>query len=283
MPYATFLSERIFKPLHMTHTYCDSPRSYGANHAYGYGSYAMSALYRPTPEGAGWVNAAGCLASTVGDLLRFDNGLMNGTLVSKATLTRMSTATTLTDGQTDASGFGMVTGNFHGHRFFGHDGGVAGFRSVNMAFPDDRSAVVILFNADNVDPGDMLGVIARKLYGMPPRKPSAAPPASAPGDAQTQQIVSVIRSVLIAFQHGKIDRTVFTNDFNAFLTPQLAAQASHNIAALGTLVSVNANVTASHGTEFTTATVAFRSRTLSVMMRRTPQGKISEFLISPAD
>jgi CubicO group peptidase (beta-lactamase class C family) len=47
-----------------------------------------------------------------------------------------------------SAGLGFGVGTFQGHRWLGHNGGAPGANVEATAFPDDRTAVVILSNRD---------------------------------------------------------------------------------------------------------------------------------------
>ncbi len=217
--------------------------------------------------------------------MRWDAGLLDHTVLDAQSFAAMTAKTVLTDGTTTDDGFGIMSGIWRGHRYVAHDGGVAGFTSFNMVFPDDKAALVLLFNTDNVDYGAFAGAILHKMFGVPDApaaKPSSAPATPAAGGAKEREAVDVIGATLAALQHRTLDRTAFTADFNAFLTTQLADVAAAKLAPLGAPVAVTAAVSENHGTEFTAGHVTFRTARLDVMMRRTPDKKISEFLIRRA-
>ncbi|HEY2178963.1 MAG TPA: serine hydrolase domain-containing protein [Caulobacteraceae bacterium] len=97
----------------------------------------------PAPEAALWGGPAGGAYSTAADLRRFFTALEAGRLLSPAmyrTLTSPSTQ--------GAYGLGFGTGVFHGHRWFGHNGGAPGVNTELAAFPDDNALVFVLADRD---------------------------------------------------------------------------------------------------------------------------------------
>jgi hypothetical protein len=65
------------------------------------------------------------------------------------------------------------------HRAITHSGGINGFTTSALYFPDDSLNIVVFDNAGGVNPGQLSVNIARVLFGMPivprPRPPVAQP------------------------------------------------------------------------------------------------------------
>ncbi|HEY0614418.1 MAG TPA: serine hydrolase domain-containing protein [Candidatus Elarobacter sp.] len=286
-PWERFVAQRLLTPLGLRSTFCDSPPHLeDPRHAYGYTSFALGPPARAVPEGAGWAGAAGCLASTVGDLLRWDAALAAGRAVDRESFARMSSPTQLTNGETSDYGFGLQSGAVRGHRFVTHDGGVSGFSSFEILFPDDRVAVAILVNADNATFGPIVNPILRRVLGLaspsPSPMPSASPVATPSTGPAQQEAIDVIATMLAALQRGEVDRSKLTPEFSAWLTPQLVRAAGASLGPLGPPASVSARISENHGTELVEGRIRFATRNAAVSMRRTPDKKISQFLILPA-
>jgi len=178
--YGDWLAETIFSPLGMTHT------SYGADapiipgRAAGYegesGHYRNAAYLSMTQP-----YAAGSLLSTVDDLARWERAFFSGTLLRKDLFDRMVTPYHLKSGKPTGYGYGLVIWSFEGHRVIEHGGGINGFSTELLTFPEDRIVVVLLSNNPGHEPGpDFLGIeIASALVGRPlaARKPVHVDPA----------------------------------------------------------------------------------------------------------
>jgi D-alanyl-D-alanine carboxypeptidase len=289
LPFANFLSARFFTPLGMTHTYCDSPSRVDPDHAYGYTSFFLGPLVRATPEADGWIGAAGCLATTPEDLLKWDAALTSDRVLNASSYAAMIAPTVLTDGKTDDYGYGITSGSWRGHKYIAHDGGLSGFSALNISFPSDGTALAIVYNRDNVSLGPLARTILVHLYagGPAPATPTPTPaptvqpqaqPTMSPGDAAAAQRV---RTMIVALQKGKVDRATLSADYNAFLTPELARRASENLSKLGPPLSIEASVSQNHGQELTVANIRFSSRSAVATMRRTADGKVAQFLVNP--
>ena len=121
--YRQFVQENIFDPLGMKDSGYDSNSEIILHRASG---------YTPGPNGitnAGYIDmtiplSAGALYSTTKDLLRWEQGLMSGKLLSPASLQKMTTPL-----KNDyAFGLGVHTSN--GHKLIDHGGGIEGFNTL---------------------------------------------------------------------------------------------------------------------------------------------------------
>jgi hypothetical protein len=76
---------------------------------------------------------------------------------------------------------GLAVGkDIRGLNFIGHGGGIAGFTSEAVWYPDARAAIVVLFNCNcAIDPGAVAGELAAEL--LPWTRPG--PPKAFAGDA----------------------------------------------------------------------------------------------------
>jgi D-alanyl-D-alanine carboxypeptidase len=142
--YAEFLQREFFGPLALKRTRYDdgtpvpdSAQGYAFNPADG-------TLRRADPVNMVGPFAAGALASTAGDLLRWQIALTSGRAVSPASFQQMI-GSPVRIGQGDAAyGFGLMLDRVGGMRRVWHNGGINGFNSVLTWWPDLglRTAVI---------------------------------------------------------------------------------------------------------------------------------------------
>jgi len=138
-PYCQFLQERIFSPLHLTETGCDTNFNLAPHRAYG---------YRPSAHGAVAVEdyalstlaGAGNLDSSAGDLIRWTEALHGGKVLSAASLTEMTTPFL------DYFGYGLQIDVEDGALDISHNGTVDGFFSCLDYIPLTKTTVVVLSN-----------------------------------------------------------------------------------------------------------------------------------------
>jgi CubicO group peptidase (beta-lactamase class C family) len=146
--YRQFVQRNLFSPLGMKNSGYDSSVEIIDRHAEGY-SLARNELVI-----AGYVDmtipfAAGGLYSTTGDMLRWEEGLYRGKLLSPASLARMTTP--LKKGYA----FGLaVDSDANGNKVFWHGGAIEGFSSYVAYVPAERLAVVVLANLEGTGARD---------------------------------------------------------------------------------------------------------------------------------
>jgi CubicO group peptidase (beta-lactamase class C family) len=94
--------------------------------------------------------AAGGLYSTVGDLYRWDKALFTDELLPQDLRDKMFTAyEAMPDSGGLSYGYGCQIGNMNGHRVVGHSGILEGYSTMNVYYPDDQVAVILLGNQRN--------------------------------------------------------------------------------------------------------------------------------------
>jgi CubicO group peptidase (beta-lactamase class C family) len=163
--YAKFVQENIFTPLGMKDSGYDSNSAIIPRRAAGY------ELGPHGPENAGFVHmsgpfSAGALYSTTEDLLRWEQGLFGGKLLSAASLQKMTTPFK----QDYAFGLGVTTRG--GHKLISHNGGIEGFRTYLGYYPDDRVTVAVLGNVNDGAPGKIGAALGALVHGEPVKLPT---------------------------------------------------------------------------------------------------------------
>jgi D-alanyl-D-alanine carboxypeptidase len=104
-------------------------------------------------------------------------------------------------------GLGVDVNSQGGHRALSHGGEVSGFTAQNIVFPDDRAAVVVLTNQDAASAsGAIAGGIAPLLF--------------ATTDPATPAKLEQASKIFDGLQHGTIDRSLFTDNCNAYFSEQ---------------------------------------------------------------
>jgi len=178
--YPRYLDTQFFKPLGLRRTsYCPSKTS-DPGFAHGYSKGASGTehakfLHLSHPF------SAGALCSTVGDLAKWQRALDGGQVVSAASYALMTTADSLPSGRRINYGFGLVPGEFNGHKIVSHTGGINGFATAATYVPDDSLSIVVYTNYDGESPQTLVRNLLRVAYGVAPVGRAAAPtPASAP-------------------------------------------------------------------------------------------------------
>ena len=288
LPYGEFLSRRILKPLGLEHTTYE-PDTADTRFAQGYSSFALSGPEPAVPEGKGWVAAAGAIYSTASDLVRWDLALMSGKVLKPESYKLMTSPRKLADGRMSNYGCGLSVGDRGGTAVLGHNGAVAGFLAYNTMVPSTGTAVAMVSNFDAS--GDASAVFRKVLMPLlppvPPPPPAAEPkkpvapamPAGVPM-VSGRPAVEEARALFLMLRSGKLDRSVFSGDFNEFLTDAKVKGAAARLAAFGeptaaALESINER----GGMEVTSVRLTFATGSLRALMYRMPDGKIQQYFL----
>src|SRR5215469_8796616 len=156
--YEKFVQDNIFTPLGMKDSGYDSNSSVIARRAAG---------YAPGPNGpvnSGFINmtipfSAGALYSTTEDLLRWEQGLFGGKLLSPASLEKMTTPFK------NEYAFGLVVHTNKGRKIIDHNGGIEGFNTELAYYPEDKLTVAILGNLNGPVPEQIATTLASLAHG----------------------------------------------------------------------------------------------------------------------
>ena len=270
MPFFDFLRSRILKPLGMESAISiDVSRLPPQAEVTGYMRYALGPLHPAPKEGAGWLFAAGELAMTASDLAKWDISLIDESLLTPASYRELETETLRKDGVGTGYGLGVTVGTSAGHRVIEHSGEVSGFTARNMVFPDDRAAVVVLTNQDAAPAAR---AIAQGVTGL----------LFTTQDADTRARVAQAREIFQGLQRGEIDRSLFTDDANAYFTDRALRDFRSSLAPLGTprdFRQVSQGLRG--GMLLRVFRAVFPTRTLRVWTFQMPDGKLEQYQVAP--
>jgi len=158
--YEQFVAANIFAPLGMKDSGYDSNTAIIKHRASGY-----------TKQPDGYVNAtyihmsiphaAGALYSTTHDLLKWEQALFAGKVVSKASLDRMTTPF-----KNDYA-FGLTSRVVKERRVIAHSGGIDGFNTAMAYYPESRTVIIVLSNVNGRVPDQASVQLAAIMFGDP--------------------------------------------------------------------------------------------------------------------
>ncbi|MGH2665147.1 serine hydrolase domain-containing protein [Flavobacterium sp.] len=162
--YNTNLLERIIKKAQLRNTSVSEKTDLTRNESYSYtfsdGKWAL------VPEwNMSQAFGAGHIYSTASDLTLFMSAVFNGTLVKKSSLDLMTKLE-------QSYGIGLMTFPFGERKYYGHTGGIEGFRSVVGYYPSDKVGVSLIVNGDNYNRNDIMIGILSIYYKMPYQFPN---------------------------------------------------------------------------------------------------------------
>jgi len=156
-PYDVYLKETFFDPLGMKNTGVHYAGIKLDHEAKGYskkdGKYEESLNWDMS-----WAGGAGALYSTVDDLLKWNQALYGGKVISEKSLKAARTPVVLNSGAEPPGkyGYGLGLNSFRGMDNVGHSGGLHGFLTQLMYYPKEKMSVVMFTNTSdpeiNIDP-----------------------------------------------------------------------------------------------------------------------------------
>jgi D-alanyl-D-alanine carboxypeptidase len=269
MPLLPLIRSRILGPLGMHSVLDVNEGRLTESDPTGYMRYGLGPL-RPAPkEAPGWLFAAGELAMTASDLARWDISLMDETVLKPESYRELETAVRLENGAGTGYGLGVDVAMQAGHRVISHGGEVSGFTSTNLVFPDDSAAVVVLTNQDAASAsGDIARNIGRLLFTTE--------------DAETTRRVAQARAIFLGLEHGSIDRSLFTDDANAYFSDQALEDFASGLVPLGEpRYFVQMGQQYRGGMLLRTFQAVFSGRTLRVWTYQMPDGKLEQYQVAP--
>jgi CubicO group peptidase (beta-lactamase class C family) len=164
--YEDFVQENVFKPLGMNDSGMFSFVTVIPRRASGYwpGSNGIENADRSFDTRVGF--SSGSLYSSTEDLLRWEEGLFGGRVLSPASLRKMTTPF-----KSDYS-CGLHVNRVNGLLMIEHDGNNIGFNSDMAYYPEDRIAVIVLANLNGTVTGELTKALAAVALGETPPTPS---------------------------------------------------------------------------------------------------------------
>jgi hypothetical protein len=178
----------------------------------------------------------------------------------------MQTEVRLKDGSGTRYALGLGVGDVAGHRVVSHGGEVSGFTAQNTVFPDDNLAIVVLTNQDAAGAAAM---IAREIATLLlPAKPDA--------DKKLEQA----RAIFTGLQHGKIDRSLLTDDANAYFTAQALQDFAASLGPLGEPQDfIQTGERGRGGMIYRGYKVTFPNQVVSITIYAMPDGKLEQYIV----
>ena len=268
MPFVQFLREKVLAPVGIKRAADTDQAALGDIDARGYIRYGLGPL-RPSPkEGQGWMFAAGELAMPAEDLARWNLSIINQTLLKPESYREFATEIVLKNGVGTRYGLGVDVTSQSGHRKLEHSGEVSGFTADNIVFPDDRVAVAVLTNQDAAPAAEQIAE-------------GIAPLLLATDDPATPKKLEQARKIFADLQHGRIDRTLFTDDANFYFSEQAVQDFASGFAPLGTPQDfVQTGQALRGGMTLRVYRIKFAERTLRAWTYEMPDGKLEQYQVA---
>lgn len=262
-----FLGEHIFRPLGMKSAWNSDAKELPPADAAPYMRNALGPLRAVPNGGEGWMFAAGELAMTAYDVALWDISLMQRTVLKPESYNQMFTEVKLEDGKGTHYGLGVQIMDRDGHHSIEHSGEVNGFVSDNEVFIDDGIAVAVLTN-------HMAGG-AEQITRL-----AAATVAGVQHTPNENQAISIFKGL----QQGQIDRTLLAPNLNAYFDAQTLSDYRNSLAPLGDpLTFQQTGERLRGGMTFRVFRIQYPTQSLSLTTYTYPDGKLEQYLVSPAE
>jgi D-alanyl-D-alanine carboxypeptidase len=226
--YRHYVQTHLLDPIRMTQTFTVADEAHLPNMATGY-RHTDGRIERPLPisETFGW--SAGFLVSTVSDLEKWNDALMNGRIVTPADYALMSTSVKTTQQGDAGYGFGLFVDSIDEQPRVGHTGGSLGFTTANEYFPKQGVQIIAFTNnGDNPEPGEMITTaIFEDLY------PGIAAAAIRPNPGEDSAVTASLKAVFAQLQSGAENSPQLTAKLNGKMKAGLAKRLAGEFAPYG--------------------------------------------------
>jgi hypothetical protein len=181
----------------------------------------------------------------------------------------------LKGGENSHYALGLFVRDTNGKIAYEHSGEVSGFVSENVVFPQEKAAIAVLTNQDaSPAAGGIAKALGPLVLGL---KGDEFPALAAEKQA---------RKIFAGLQQGKIDRSLFTENCNAYFGTQALGDFETSLAPLGEPSSFKQTADELRGgMTFRSFSVEFAGspQKLRVTTYTMPDGKLEQYLVIPAN
>jgi CubicO group peptidase (beta-lactamase class C family) len=260
-----FLKARILNPLGMSSA--GDCSVLGPSDATAYTRFALGPPRPVAREGNGWYNGAGELCMTPSDLAKWDIAVINRRILSQRSYEELTHPVTLADGKKSNYALGIIVDERNGSPVYSHDGEVSGFLASNEIFPKQRDAVIVCSNEDGIS---LIGAVSQEISRTVLSPPQGVSEATA----------AQVRAILEGLQQGRIDRSLFTSNANAYFREMALGDYKTSLSALGKLETVTpVREQLRGGMTHLLYRAKFEKKNVLLNIYRTPDGKYEQYMV----
>ena len=149
-----YTNQYFFQPLEMNNTHFHDNRDMIVKNRAD--SYVVNDSILERVQNSFDLVGSGGLLSNIDDLILWDKNYYNNKIGSgKNLMETIRTKGILNNGDTLDYAFGLVHSEYKGLKTIGHSGGMFGYRTHMLRFPDQRFSVIILSNLFSMKPGNL--------------------------------------------------------------------------------------------------------------------------------
>jgi CubicO group peptidase (beta-lactamase class C family) len=178
-----FAAVRIFTPLAMLDTHIQDDHTEIVRRrtsAYEPRTGGGLKISIPITDTSGATN----LFTTVGDLLKWEQNLVDGRVGGRALVEQMQLPGRLDDGTATGYGYGLLVEPYRGVRTVNHSGSEAGYRADALRFPDQDLNIALLCNSSAVNPRVLTRKVADIVLEASVLQPAPSMVATTPAERE---------------------------------------------------------------------------------------------------
>lgn len=165
-PYEKVVRQRIFQPLGMTNSGFDFTGLSSPNKTKGYFSLSPTPMPAPVVDST-IAYSAGAVYSTVGDLYKWERSIYTSKILKPESWKIVFTPFK------NKYGYGWSIDSLYGRLITAHSGGIHGFTSYILRFPQDEVAIIIFDNGSSNALSAISKNVAAVLFDQPYSVPAA--------------------------------------------------------------------------------------------------------------
>jgi D-alanyl-D-alanine carboxypeptidase len=262
-PLFDFMQERILKPIGIDDALDAGAVDLKVPDALGYQRQGLGPNRLTPLAGRNWTFAAWPLILTAEDVAKWDLSILKKSLFKPQTYDEQVKTIKLNNGNDTGYAMGWFVRKTGGRTVVSHTGEGAGYLTSNRIYPDDGVAIVVLTNSMS---GNAFSEISDRIaFQLLPQ-------------------TGVDADVLAAFkalQHGQADRSLFTDNFNAYLTEKALADHKQYLGAMGEVVTFQPQGSSKRGgMDIRAYRVRAGEKLLNLSVFVTRDGRFDQFLVS---
>lgn len=229
------------------------------------------------PNSLDLYQGAGSVVSTAGDLLRWDQALLDRRLLKPESMRLLWSAGQPATG-TSTYAMGFVTASISGHREVWHNGltPTAGGYNLNAIFPDDRLAIVVLSNGPDFqpEPEKLVKMVALRFLGESAIQGSGGP--------EDPAVTALARKVYTQMRAGGVDPALLSPQMASLLTSDALTKQKPVFDQLGdpTKLTLESRSTSAQGITWRYL-ADFPAAQLHVTISIGQDGKVAGYLLQP--
>jgi len=150
LTYTDYVNENIFKPLGMMNSYIPNEGQLIPNLATGYELKNNEIVYARF-HSINQTRGSSSIHTTVEDLSKWYEGLMNSKVISRENLIKAWTPFTLNTGEKSTYGYGFYSDTKFNKTSIFHNGFIFGYSTSDMYFPEDDLLILVVSNISDIN------------------------------------------------------------------------------------------------------------------------------------